>query len=239
VVVWNSHAFNLTSIDSTMNQYLNLELAAPEDQLYPALAIFDAGSIFIPNVPPFETREYCRTYTAPVGARVFVLGSHTHQRGVRFRIWAPPNARCVPASGTCLPGEPSRLIYTSTDYADPVQLELDPPMALDSADAGERTFLYCSLYDNGATPDSPAVKQQSASPFPALIGAPGGPCGYDTVACLNDGARRGQLCGGRHSKCDSAQRAGDGVCDACPVVGGVTTEDEMFILTGSFYVPEP
>ena len=38
---------------------------------------------------------------------------------------------------------------------------------------------------------------------------------------------RFQLC----SKC--------GVCDACPVRGGVTTEDEMFILTGSYYVPEP
>ena len=32
---------------------------------------------------------------------------------------------------------------------------------------------------------------------------------------------------------------GDGVCDACTVMGGFTTEDEMFIVTGNYYVPEP
>jgi hypothetical protein len=236
VVVWNSHAFNLTPIDSTMNQYLNIELAAPEDQLYPAEAVFDAGGIFVINVPPFEQREYCRTFTASLGARLFLLSSHTHRRGVRFRIWEPPNAPC--SLGGCTPGDPKHLIYTSTDCADPVQLELDPPLALDAADARERTFRYCSLYDNGATPEGLEVKRQSPSPFPALPGAPGGPCAHDVVACLND-ARRGRLCGGRHSKCDSAPGAGDGLCDACPLLGGVTTEDEMFILTGAFYVPEP
>jgi len=173
VVVWNSHAFNLTPVDSTMNQYLNIELAAPEDQLYPAQAIFDAGGIFVTNVPPFERREYCRTYTAPPGARLFLLGSHTHRRGVRFRIWEPPNAPCTPGAGPCLPGDQGQLIYTSADYSDPVQLELDPPMALDAGDPRERTFLYCSLYDNGSTPESPAVKRQSTSPLPALPGAPG------------------------------------------------------------------
>ncbi len=32
--------------------------------------------------------------------------------------------------------------------------------------------------------------------------------------------------------------AGDlaGICDACPLRGGVTTEDEMFILLGAFYI---
>ena len=28
-------------------------------------------------------------------------------------------------------------------------------------------------------------------------------------------------------------------CDACPVRGGVTTEDEMLIMIGSYYIPEP
>ena len=36
--------------------------------------------------------------------------------------------------------------------------------------------------------------------------------------------------------CDSAAAAGDGVCDACQLKGGVTTEDEMFLLVGSFFV---
>ena len=29
------------------------------------------------------------------------------------------------------------------------------------------------------------------------------------------------------------------LCDACPARGGVTTEDEMYILTGSYFIPEP
>ena len=35
LVVWNSHAFNLTPTDSTLAQYLNVEFAEPPDQLYP------------------------------------------------------------------------------------------------------------------------------------------------------------------------------------------------------------
>ena len=34
-------------------------------------------------------------------------------------------------------------------------------------------------------------------------------------------------------------RRPDGVCDACPAGGGVTTEEEMFLLLGSYYVQTP
>ena len=40
----------------------------------------------------------------------------------------------------------------------------------------------------------------------------------------------------RNRSCDSTAGAGDGFCDACPLVGGVTTEDEMFILLGHYFV---
>ena len=30
--------------------------------------------------------------------------------------------------------------------------------------------------------------------------------------------------------------AGDGLCDACTLFGGVTTEDEMFLLLGNYFV---
>ncbi len=40
-----------------------------------------------------------------------------------------------------------------------------------------------------------------------------------------------------HSLCDSVPGAGDGVCDACPLVGGVTTEDEMFAILGDYFFP--
>ena len=52
-----------------------------------------------------------------------------------------------------------------------------------------------------------------------------------------DGPEKGQLCGGDDSFCDSAPGAGDGDCDACPLLGGLTTEDEMFIFLGGYYIP--
>ena len=241
-VVWNSHAFNLTSQDSTMDQYLNIGLAGVSDRLYPARGIFDSLSIFSEDVLPYQTQEVCRTYVIEQGASLFNLNSHTHRHGVKFRIWEPPQAECFPDQfgNGCIPGDPSQLIYVSTEYTDPVQLDFDPPVLYDSADPANRRFLYCSLYDNGSTPTSPAIKQRSTSPaapenFDIVIpfqGGDGGPCTDARVACLG-GANAGALCGGDDGQCPG------GTCDACPVRGGVTTEDEMFIMIGSYFVPEP
>ena len=110
-------------------------------------------------------------------------------------------------------------------------------MALDGADGASRRYKFCSLYDNGATnPDE--VKRQSTSPNPPPPippGLAGGPCSDAVVACMA-GPRKGQLCHGDDRQCDSSSGAADGVCDACPLLGGVTTEDEMFILLGLYYV---
>ena len=94
----------------------------------------------------------------------------------------------------------------------------------------ERTLTFCGLYDNGVN-DPGAVKRQSTSP-PVSGFFPGGPCSV-AQGCTegNVGAR----CLGLDSSCDSVPGAGDGICDACPVRFGVTTEDEMFILLGAFY----
>ncbi len=224
IVIWNSHAFNLTGQDSTMEQYLNIEFAPAADQRYPIQGVFDAREIFVQNVPPFERREYCSTFAFPPQARVFELSSHTHKRGVLFRIWAPPNAECT-ASGPA-PCEPNREapIYVSTDYSDPVKLRYDPPRALASGNAADRRYKYCAVYDNGAV-DPTTVKRRSAS----------NGCTYLDLLCLG-GPRHGVACVGDDSRCDSSPGAGDGACDACPVVGGVTTEDEMLILLGGYYV---
>jgi hypothetical protein len=66
----------------------------------------------------------------------------------------------------------------------------------------------------------------------------GGPCKVPTHC--TEGKPR-QPCSGstdveRDRSCDSADGAGDGFCDACPLFGGVTTEDEMFILLGHYFV---
>ncbi len=313
IMTWNSHAFNLSSIDTTMAQYLNMEFARTEDQLYQSQEIFHADWIFAQNVMPFEKQEVCATYTAPRGANIFQLTSHTHLRGNRFRIWAPPNEPCQPPcpdsacadatdticfcenSGVCshdqsycsaqwdcnqgcdrragvcigdrsvacerksdcvlneclLPTPPfctgpraDDPFYFSTEYSDPLQLFFDPPLALHGQSVEDRTFLYCSQFDNGSAPGSPPVKQQSTSPVPpelSIFGLGpefikivvgdmlGGPCNDADLFCLG-GANEGMPCGGDDSLCGEG-----GVCDACPAHGGVTTDDEMFILIGGFF----
>ncbi len=238
VIAWNSHAFNLTKFPTTMNQFLNVDFADPPNQLYPVRQIFNSSQIFVQNVPPFESREYCSTHTLPEGAHLFQLTSHTHRFGVQFRIWGSPNERCTPASPKCQPKGPEQLIYRSTEYADPLQLEGHPlPFVAASSAPEDRTFLYCSLYDNGSTPESPEVKRQSTSPpLKGFAGAIdpflnlGGPCEDAETACL-DGPSKGVPCNGDDAACPGS------VCDACPLRGGVTTEDEMFIMLGLFYVP--
>jgi hypothetical protein len=57
-----------------------------------------------------------------------------------------------------------------------------------------------------------------------------------------EGPNRGVPCGNEHaaSFCETGPGLGDGVCDACEVMGGFTTEDEMFILLGTYFLaPEP
>lgn len=227
IVVWNSHAFNLTDSATTMEQYYNLLFAAPADQLYEVQGVFDATENFVQLVPPFQTREYCRTFTFPENAHVFHLTSHTHRFGKLFRIWSPPNDECSAAAG-CLAnaGTP---VYLSTHYSDPVQLEIEPPVVLDSGDPVQRTYKYCSLYDNGAAAPN-EVKRYSTSPAPPLGSLPGGPCPISETACLG-GPNQGDVCAGSDAVC------AQGVCDACTLRGGMTTQDEMFILVGSYYVP--
>ena len=257
VIAWNSHAFNLTNGDSTMSSFLNLEFKKSR-QLYPVEKTFHYDSIFAMAVPPFETREYCTTFTYPENSHLFRLSSHMHRRGVLFRIWEPPN---VPCTAGCEPGgnlacsflndpglplcsgpREDQPFYYSPSYTDPLELTFAPPVFLDSADPAARSYLYCAVYDNGSTIDSPPVKQQSTSPtsdggLPPNIA--GGPCSDQTVACLNEGSTQGMLCGAVDADCDNPGQT-DGVCDACPVIGGVTTEDEMFaIFTDFFVAPEP
>jgi cysteine-rich repeat protein len=228
IVVFNSHAFNLTDRDTTMEQYFNLLFAGAADQLYQVQGIFDDSEIFIQDVPPFESREYCRTFELPQNARLFELSSHTHKRGVLFRIWVPPNAPCT-AAGGCKPnaGPP---IYVSTEYNDPVKLRFDPPIDLRNTTAESRRYKFCALYDNGER--NPAtVKRRSQSP-PALLGL-GGPCAVSETRCIGS-PKHNQPCNGSHAFCASS--SGDGDCDACPLRGGVTTEDEMLIALGAYYV---
>jgi hypothetical protein len=242
VIVWNSHAFNLTDAPTSNEQWFDLYFADPNDQT-PVRGIFDSRDIFVQDVPAFEKREYCRTFTLPQNARLFQFSSHTHKRGKLFRVWGPGITEECGSEDAIKPAdcqpESSPPIFTTTDYSDPMVLTYDPPVPLNGADPSSRRYKFCSIYDNGATiPEQ--VKRQSTSPAPpfglgALEELVGGPCLDDKVTCL-DGPKKGVQCNGDNSVCDSSPGLGDGVCDACPVHGGVTTEDEMFILLGLYYL---
>jgi hypothetical protein len=226
IVVWNSHAFNTTDQPEVNRQWFNLFFAGQSDRLYPVEAIFDLSQIFVQQVPPFNQVQYCNTFTLPTASRLFYLSSHTHKRGKLFRAWTPPNTPCSPGPG-CQPDDARTPALVTVQYSDPAQVYFDPPLVLDG-DVASRTVKYCALYDNGFTVPA-EVKRRSTSPPPPLFLAPGGPCAVAETVCLG-GPHEGTVCGGNDATC-----APGGVCDACPLRGGVTTEDEMFILLGSYY----
>jgi len=230
LVVWNSHAFNLTTQDTTMEAYINITYT--DQRTWPAVGLFANQWIFTQNVPPFETREYCATHTFVEGTRLFQLSSHTHKRGVRWRYYSPPQTPCSAPGGntsaSCLPGDPGDVFYESYDYSDALTLNPEPPMHF-TGSVADRTIKFCSLYDNGSPARPHLIKTQSGSPTPTGNLIVGGPCDNSQVRCMG-GANKGLLCGGSDLNCPGS------VCDACPLRGGVTTEDEMYIATGTFYV---
>ncbi len=136
--------------------------------------------------------------------------------------------------------EEDALMYTSLLYNDPLTVRYEPPIVFDSPQRSQRTLTYCALYDNGFTnPDE--VKTRAGSPATpgGIAGSFGGPCRTPTHCTRG---KIGAECSGsndnqRNASCDTSADAGDGECDACPVRGGVTTEDEMFVLFGAYFVP--
>jgi hypothetical protein len=152
---------------------------------------------------------------------VFHLFAHTHKHGEHF--WAT-----LPDGST---------IYESFDYSDPTQQRYDPPLAFDSPDVKDRTVRYCGLYNNGVKPDgSPdvdLVTRLSLIPE-SYRNEIGGTC--KPVACV--AGKVGAPCNGADddATCDSSPGAGDGHCDACPITGGESTQNEMFVLFGAYYV---
>jgi hypothetical protein len=327
MILWSSHAFNLTDKPGKLEAWLNFEFASPEDQQSPQVPIFVAESVFDMNVPAFGTDEPCHHSVFPRGARIFELTSHMHKRGKRWRTFLgsfscqggpSPGAACSPLGydfasrdvcggapcvstaaarvGDCnfdqsvrveelilmvnvalgaasldacdeadadrdgavsvnelvgavraaLRGVPApaqrdanaSLLYVSHTYNDPVVLRMSHPLVFDSPDPNERTLTYCALYDNGFTNPN-EVKQRATSPPPPQNIPIGGPCAIP-IGCTR--GKVTQSCSGsdeaeRDTSCDSSPGAGDGFCDACALRGGVTTEDEMFILLGQYFVP--
>jgi len=220
ILYWNSHAFNLTNEDTTMHAWLNYNFAADSDQKFPVQSIFNVSKIFSANAAPFTTQTLCNDNVLPKNARLFNLSSHTHKHGKHFTIQVPDGST----------------IYESFIYNDPANLNFDPPIPFDSADPAQRTLHYCSLYNNGVnqdgSPDVDLVTRHSLVPTSAQGTI--GQC--KPVACVSGKVAAPCNGVGDDRTCDSSPGANDGSCDACPITGGESTQNEMFILIGSFYV---
>jgi hypothetical protein len=328
IILWSSHAFNLTEKEGKLESWLNFEFSIGEEQVTRAENLFEAQDIFTMYAEPFTTDEVCHVTTFPENTHVFEWSSHMHKRGKRWRTFygayrcQPPGAptpiacsplgydfvsedkcagtpcvaskrkhvgdcdlsntvtvdevftsvnvalgsmpmsACAEADGNfdyavtvdevltgvnaALQGVPApeqldpeeTLFYVSTVYNDPIVIRPEVPEVF-RGDDNDRSVTFCALYDNGYV-DPSEVKRRSTSPEPPVsFPGAGGPC--ETATHCAEGKVE-EPCSGRgeaarNRSCDTTTGAGDGFCDACPLRGGVTTEDEMFILLGRFYIP--
>ena len=250
-VVWDSHAFNPTKTDTAVEQWMNLEFAQPDETEFPRRKIFDAGDIFgMGSIDAFSTKEACATYTIPQHAELLTLSSHFHRFGKEFRVWYPPNAPCFgnAPDNNCDPADKDPE-YESYNYEDPLyqRFAAQKTLSFDSPNVEDRTFKYCGFWDNGeANPKE--VRRESTKPdaltcdfvesFAPLanqngLGLFACGCAPEQRSCYG-GDNQGMPCNGDDAVCGEG-----GICDACPAGGGVTTEEEMFILLGSYYVKTP
>jgi hypothetical protein len=250
-VLWDSHAFNLTRRSTSLEQWMNLEFATADETIYPRRQIFEADDLFgMGRIEAYSSTEACGSFTIPQYGQLLTLSSHTHRFGKEFYVWYPPNAVCdndEPGQECVRPtGEPD---YESFDYADPLYQRFtgDSVMAFDSANPEDRTFTYCAFWDNGESNPS-EVRRESIRPeaetcdFVDTVAVIAQAFGIDIFECgcapeersCFGGPNQGMACNGDDSVCGEG-----GVCDACPAGGGVTTEEEMFLLLGSYYVKTP
>ncbi|MEM7436012.1 MAG: hypothetical protein AAF436_12725 [Myxococcota bacterium] len=229
---WNSHGFNLTTSAATIEQWVNLTFVPEVNRTWLRQQIFESGDIFaMSTVAPFTKREICNSFTLPQYSQLLSLSSHMHKRGELFRIWLPPNDPCSVQDCNPPDRDPD---YVSRLYDDPVYTYYDPPLGYEEGDVPSRTFRACAVYDNGA--DNPLeVKRNTEAPNTPVCDFVLAYCGCPARdrSCLG-GPMQGTSCGGEDAACGD-----EGLCDACPVFGGVTTDDEMFIPLGSYFVQPP
>lgn len=215
IFYWNSHAFNLTPKDLTHHNYTNIYFT--NDLRFQDVGFQNTSKLGIAaGTPPFTKAEYCDEHVLPRGTQLLSLFSHTHKRGERFTMHLKST------------GE---LLYDNPFWDDPIFVNYDPARLFDSEDPADRTIVYCALYNNGVAPDgSPdvgSVTRLSLKPARSSC---------RPVACAE--GRVAEPCNGvnDHAACDTSPGAGDGMCDACPISAGLTSDDEMFVLLGSTLV---
>jgi hypothetical protein len=212
-IFWfNLHAFNLADQDTTLEPRVNYLYA--KDRKREMKLVTDSSQVYIAaGTPPFTRKTYCAKSVVPEHYQIATLASHTHRRGEHF--WVKD------ATG--------KQIYESFDYSDPAYTRFTPWLAFDAPDEASRTLEYCATFNNGLTkddkPDLSLVTRASRMPDRTTCTPVACVAGKVTAACTTD------------HDCDSAPGANDGDCDACPITGGPTTENEMFALMPWYVMP--
>jgi len=204
-VLWfNSHAFNLTEEDTTLHARMNFSYASDRKRkMIPHNEVRNDVPI---GQAPFTRKTYCEKFEVPANNAIAVMTGHTHRRGERF--WVNNAA-----------GEE---IYENFVYNDPEIKRYDPWLEFSSSRPADRTLKFCATFNNGLSKDdSPNLELVTrASRMPERTSC-------TPVACV---AGKVAAACRVNSDCDSSAGAGDGECDACPITGGTTTENEMFVL---------
>jgi hypothetical protein len=112
-ILWNSHGFNLTNLQGTLEGWVNILFPEPDEQVFKQEQIFNVEKIFwttdfppfnLPVLRPFERNEVCHIHTFktpedpndgfedPVfegdqSLKLFELSGHMHRHGKRFQIF--------------------------------------------------------------------------------------------------------------------------------------------------------
>lgn len=227
IMLWNSHSFNLTAQDHVLRGRMNLRFA--QDRQYPQLeaggfdTLFGIPRLLFEGTAPYTEQVLCERAILPPGARVTGISSHTHSLGKHFWYEMPDGTH----------------IYDSYIYNDPLNLFFEEPMQFDDPDPAQRTLTYCSLYRNGVDEDGNPVPEEvtraSEIEYPVPFARFGSNLGFcEPTQCVNEGMYDTQCDdgianqAGDNAACDSTPGAGDGICDACSITGGITTGNEMF-----------
>lgn len=212
-ILWfNSHAFNLTEQDTVLEARLNYYYAQELHQEMRPVNVVDFNHI-ADGQAPFTRKTYCEKTVVPQSYSIAMMTGHTHRRGEHF--WVTDAAH--------------EKIYESFSYSDPAYTRFEPWKKFDQAEEASRTLEYCATYNNGLTkddkPDLELVTRLSRMPKQTSCVPVACVAGKVTSACTTD------------RDCDSTVGANDGACDACPIKGGQTTENEMFVLMPWYVLP--
>ena len=212
----NWHGFNLTNEETRMNGAANLLFRSEESW---RLIELRAGALIEP-LPAYTDRVQCHEWEVPLGAHIFELTPHTHRFG--REVWVETSD--------------GRRILESRSYSDPTRVIFDPALVFDDSDPENRILTICALYNNGVddagNPDPTTVKRYSRQTPNALVGR------CEPTHCWS--GQIGAECGGgsANEDCNSEPGISDGLCDACTLSGGVSTEDEMLLLLGAYWIDQ-